>query len=123
MVMIMAAGGHLSFGNENLEIEPLDQLPSKRCLLDIQLSRCNTIAELLSVRLEIVVVCTPFKDRLHKYLNKCRYHHLIIHEIDQFEMGLIDEEGRLLMQSAGCLYRLPNGTGDVLARLVEERLL
>lgn len=44
MVLVMAAGAHLSYGDENMELQPLDELPSKRCLLEIQLGRCNTIA-------------------------------------------------------------------------------
>ena len=71
----------------------------------------------------MIVVCTPYKDRLHKYLKGCRYDCLLIHEIDQFEIGLVDTEGKLLMKGPGTLYRVPNGTGDILARLAEENLL
>jgi UDP-N-acetylglucosamine pyrophosphorylase len=38
-------------------------------------------------------------------------------------MGLLDLEGKMLLKGPGCLYRLPNGSGDILARLIEENLL
>lgn len=60
-----------------------------------------------------------FKSLLNRRLKLCRYKYLVIHEISQFHMGLVDTEGRLLMKSPDCLYRQPNGTGDILARLAE----
>lgn len=73
--------------------------------------------------MDVIVVSTPYKEDLNKRLKWLQYKHLTIRVVDQFEIGLVDEDGKLLMSSPGCLYRVSNGTGDALARLAEERIL
>lgn len=69
------------------------------------------------------MVLTSLKLHLDSYLQKSKYSRLSITTIYQLEMGIIDEKGRILFSSPNSLYEVPNGTGDLLARLQEEGML
>ena len=105
------------FGNYLKQLEHIEALPSKKSLLQLQMERCQSIAELLNVTIEVIVMISDIKDNIMSFLVNQKYSHLNITTVSQYELGVLTENGKVIMDTSKSFAMFPNGTGDFLSAI------